>query len=113
MKYQEFCDSLENDWNKKNNDYPKTVHATYILLETYKGSEKFISHIVQKGKRNDRSDTNSNSNTNSGLSFNQDGKSEEQHVQENKDNSRTCFKCERPDRSVRITRKPLRKMAAR
>ena len=65
------------------------------MLETYKGSEKFISHIVQKGKRNDRSDTNSNSKTNSGLSFNQDGKSGEQYVQENKDNSRTCFKCEK------------------
>ena len=87
MKYQVFCDGLENDWNKKNNNYPKTIQAAYTLLETYKESEKFISHIVQKGKQNDRSDTNSNSKKNSGLSFNQDGKSGEQHVQDNKDNS--------------------------
>ena len=38
MKYQEFCDGLENDWNKKNNNYPKTVNEAYTLLETYKGS---------------------------------------------------------------------------
>ena len=87
IKYQEFCNGLENDWNKKNNTYPKTVQEAYTLLETYKGSEKFISHIVQKGKQNDRSDTNLNSKTNSGLSFNQDGKSGQQHVQGDKDNS--------------------------
>ena len=29
------------------------------------------------------------------MSFNQDRKSGEQHVQENKDDSRTCFKCEK------------------
>ena len=62
------------------NNYPKTVQATYTLLETYKGSEKFISYIVEKGKLNDRSDTNSNSKTNSDLSFNQDRKSGQQHV---------------------------------
>ena len=54
MKYQEFCHGLENDWNKKNNNYPKTVNEAYTLLETYKGSEMFIPHIVQKGKGNDR-----------------------------------------------------------
>ena len=50
IKYQEFCYGLENDWNKKNNTYPKTVQTAYTLLETYKGIEKFILHIVQKGK---------------------------------------------------------------
>ena len=80
IKYQEFRNGLENDWNKKKNTYPKTVQEAYTLLETYKGSEKFILHIVQKGKQNDRSDTNSNSKTNSDLSFNQDKKSGEQHV---------------------------------
>ena len=70
IKYQEFRNGLENDWNKKNDNYPKTVSEAYTLLETYKGREKFISHIVQKNKRTDRSDTNSNSKTNSGLSFN-------------------------------------------
>ena len=111
MKYQEFCNGLENNWNKKNDNYPKTVNEAYTLLETYKGSKKFISHIVQKGKQNDKSDANSNSKINSGLSFNQDGKSGQQHVQDNKDNSQSCFKCEKPDISVRIVRKPLRKMA--
>ena len=96
MKYQEFCNGLENDSNKKNNDYLKTVNEAYTLLETYKGNKKFISHIVQKSKQNDRSDTNLNSKTNSGLSFNQDEKSGQQHVQDDKDNSRSCFKCENP-----------------
>ena len=45
MKYQEFCDGLENDWNKKNNNYPKTINEAYTLLETYKGSEKFNLYI--------------------------------------------------------------------
>ena len=117
IKYQEFCNGLENDWNKKKNTYPKTVQEAYTLLETYKGSEKtykgsekFISHIVQKGKQNDRSDTNLNSKTNSGLSFNQDGKSGQQHVQDNKDNLRMCFKCEKPRHISQIVQKPLRKM---
>ena len=56
----------------------------------------FHIHIVQKNKQNDRSDTNLNSKTNSGLIYNQDGKSGQQHVQDNKDNSRSCFKCEKP-----------------
>ena len=94
MKYQEIRDGIENDWNKKNNNYPKTMQAAYTLLATYKGSEKFILHIVQKGKQHDRSDTNSNSKTNSGLNFNQDGKSGQQHVRDNKDDLQTCFKCE-------------------
>ena len=46
IKYQEFRNGLENDWNKKKNTYPKTVQEAYTLLETYKGSEKFILHIV-------------------------------------------------------------------
>ena len=48
IKYQEFRNGLEIDWKKKYDTYPKTVQETYTLLETYKGSEKFISHIVQK-----------------------------------------------------------------
>ena len=69
IKYQEFRNGLENDWNKKKNTYPKTVQEAYTLLETYKGSEKCILHIVQKGKQNDRSDTNSNSKTKSGIAL--------------------------------------------
>ena len=53
-------------------------------------------HIDQKGKQIDRSDTNLNSKTNSGLSFSRDAKSGQQHVQDNKDNLRKCFKCEKP-----------------
>ena len=62
----------------------------------FKGNNKFILHIVQKNKRNDRRDTNSNSKTNSGLSFNQEEKSEQQHVQGDKDESMSCFKCKTP-----------------
>ena len=87
IKFQEFCNGLENDWDKKNDNYPKTVYKTYTLLETYNGSEKFISHIVNKNKRSDRSDTNSNSKTNTGLSFNQDGKKDDQYTQDGKDKS--------------------------
>ena len=96
MKYQEFCKGLENDWNKKNCNYPKTVNVAYTLLETYKGSKTIILHIVQKGKQNDRSGTNSSSKTNLGFSFNQNGKSGQQHVQGNKNDSWSCFKCEKP-----------------
>ena len=28
IKYQEFCNGLENDWNKKSNTYPKTVQES-------------------------------------------------------------------------------------
>ena len=70
MKYEEFHNSLENDWYKMNDNYPKTVNDAYTLLETFKGNDKVISHIVQKNNRNDRSDTNSNSKKNLGLSFN-------------------------------------------
>ena len=95
MKYHEFRDGLENDWNKKNNNNSTTINEAYTLLETYKGSEKSISHIVQKNKPNIRSETNSNSKTNVGWSCNKDGDSDEQHVKDNSNETWTCFKCER------------------
>ena len=50
IKYQEFRNGLENDWNKKKNTYPKTVQEAYTLLETYKGSEKFTPSFVSTQK---------------------------------------------------------------
>ena len=73
-------------------------------------NNKFISHIVQKNKQNDRSDTNLNPKTNSGLSFNQDGKSGQQHVQDDKDDSQSCLSVKSQDISVLIVRRPPRRM---
>lgn len=93
-KYEEFFIDLENDWLKKIDSYPIIVNEAYTLLKTSRSSDKFILSIVQRSKRNDRSNNNnSNFKTNSGLSFNQDKKCEQQHIQDNKEETQSCFKC--------------------
>lgn len=93
-KYEELHINLENDWDKKIDNYPATVNEAYTLLETYQVSNKFILSIVQKSKQNDRSvNINSDLKINLGLSFSQDGKTEQQHIKDNKEEMRSCFKC--------------------
>ena len=45
MKYEE-CNSLENNWHKKNINYQQIVNDDYTSLETFKGNNELILHIV-------------------------------------------------------------------
>ena len=42
MKYEELCNSLKNDWHKKNDYNLKIVDDAYTLIETFKGNNKLI-----------------------------------------------------------------------
>ena len=46
MKYQELQNRLEIGWHKKSDNYLKFENEAYTLLETFKGNDKLISHIV-------------------------------------------------------------------
>lgn len=49
-KYEELYFELENNWHKSIDKFPTTIDESYTLLETYKGSSKFICNTTKWSK---------------------------------------------------------------